>query len=195
MIEVKTCTDEQSKDTFDMYAKVINIFKPIPVHYRGDWLSIEESYDPAEGSLFLIATDSKSKNSSVKKEEILGCMGVKRYGEIAILKHVAVDLRYQGTEVEIQFNNERVKRYEKQYNIAKFLLEELEKFCISQGIGTLIIGTDSYYPSGLKFYEKNNYSPLEESHILDHPDIYCAYQDYKDIDDTWLIKKLSYNVI
>lgn len=189
MIEVKPCTNEQAKETFDMYERVINAFKPTPVRYQGDWLNIEEDYSPKKSSIFLIAT--KPKSPSIDREEIVGCMGVKRYGKIAILKHVAVESIYQGIKVEIHFNNGQSVRYEKHYNIAKFILEELEKFCISQGIGTLIIGTDSYYPSGLKFYEKNNYSPLEESHILDHPDIYCAYQDYKDVDDTWLIKKLE----
>ncbi|WP_162930789.1 hypothetical protein [Lactococcus allomyrinae] len=45
MIEVKRCTNDKSKEAFEMYAKVINEFKPTPVRYRGDWLDIEKNYD------------------------------------------------------------------------------------------------------------------------------------------------------
>ena len=190
MIKVKRCFNDKSKETFEMYANVINKFKPTPVRYRGDWLDIENEYEPEKDSLFLIATTRKNRFFN-KTEVVVGCMGVKRYGKIAILKHVAVAPKYQGHKFECHYYNVFHERHEDQYNIAKFMLEELEKFCSRRHITTLIIGTDSYYLSGLKFYAKNGYQTLSEVQINENADIFQAYQDYKDVDDTWLYKELS----
>ena len=190
MIKVKRCTNDKANETFEMYANVINQFKPTPVHYQGDWLDIENEYDPMKDSLFLIATTINPR-FSFKTEVVVGCMGVKRYGKIAILKHVAVASKYQGLNFECHYDNALHERHEEQYKIAKFMLEELEKFCARRHLTTLIIGTDSYYPSGLRFYDKNGYQTLSESQINDNADIFQAYQDYKDVDDTWLFKTIS----
>ena len=189
-IEVKRCTNNQAKETFEMYANVINEFKPTPVRYQGDWLDIENEYNSMNGSLFLIATTRKNRFFN-KTEVVVGCMGVKRYGKIAILKHVAVAPKYQGQDFKIHFCNPPFEDYELcQCNIAKFMLETLEQFCKNQKLSTIIIGTDSYYPSGLKFYAKRDYRMLTENQITENTDIFNAYQDYKDVDDTWLIKTL-----